>query len=327
VKKRVLVLFVLALAVAGAFLGSRYFGTKEDKGLVLSGNVEITDMRLGFKIAGRIAELATDEGRTVQQGQRMAALDDAELRSIVAQNQAALKEASDRLDELLAGSRSQEIEQARASLQQAEAELARLQKDYERADILFKNGAIPASQFDAAKSAYLANAARRREASEKLSLVSEGARKEQIAAAEARRQQAQAALAASTDRLCDSVLYAPITGMVLRKTAELGETVAAGTPVFLLGDLSDPWVKVYVKEDKHGRVWPGQKAQISTDSYPDRVYEGTVTFVASEAEFTPKIVQTQEERVKLVYGVKVKVKNPRLELKPGMPADVRILDE
>jgi HlyD family secretion protein len=105
----------------------------------------------------------------------------------------------------------------------------------------------------------------------------------------------------------------------------VGETLAAGAPVFTIGDLENPWIKVYVKEDKLGLVKLGQKAEVRTDSYPKKVYEGTVSYISSEAEFTPKNVQTQEERVKLVFGVKVKVKNENNELKPGMPADVKIL--
>jgi len=110
------------------------------------------------------------------------------------------------------------------------------------------------------------------------------------------------------EKLKDTVIYAPISGVVIRKNIELGETVGTGIPVFTLGDLENPWMKVYVKEDKLGLVKLGQKAKVTVDSYPGKVYEGTVTFISSEAEFTPKNVQTKEERVKLVFGVKVRVK-------------------
>jgi HlyD family secretion protein len=115
--------------------------------------------------------------------------------------------------------------------------------------------------------------------------------------------------------------------VILEKNAEIGEIITQGTPVYTIGDLTNPWIKVYIKEDKLGLVKLGQKAQVSIDSFPDKVYEGTVTHIASEAEFTPKNVQTKEERVKLVFGVKVSVKNMSNELKPGMPADVKILLE
>ena len=325
-KKPLILLIVLAAAAAAVYWGRDYWNPRQEKGLLLSGNVEITEMRLGFKTAGRVIELAADEGDAVRQGRRLAALESAELESVVAQNRGIVKEAQDRLDELKAGSRTQEIEQAKAALNMAEAELSKVKKDYDRADILFKNGAISASQFDTAKSAWLSGAAKQREAFEKLSLTKEGARREQISASEARLLQARATLATAEERLRDAVLYAPVSGMILRKEAELGETVAAGVPVFLLGDLGAPWVKVYVKEDRMGMVKLGQKVQITTDTYPGRIYEGTVTFISSEAEFTPKNVQTREERVKLVFGVKVSAQNPNQELKPGMPADVRILE-
>jgi HlyD family secretion protein len=112
--------------------------------------------------------------------------------------------------------------------------------------------------------------------------------------------------------------------VVLRKNIEAGETVQAGVPIFTLGDLIEPWVKVYIKEENLGLVKLGQKVRITTDSYPGKAYDGIVSYISSEAEFTPKNVQTQEERVKLVFGVKVSVRNEQHELKPGMPADVKI---
>ncbi|MGB4222243.1 MAG: efflux RND transporter periplasmic adaptor subunit, partial [Syntrophorhabdus sp.] len=226
--------------------------------------------------------------------------------------------------ELKSGSRIQEIERARASVDAQAADLDKAKKDYERADILYKNGAISTSQFEAAQNAYNTRTAQYRSAQETLSLVQEGPRKEDIQAAEYRVQQAKAMVNTSEERLKDTTLFAPITGVVLRKNVELGETLSAGIPVFTIGDLENPWVKVYVKEDRLGQVKLGQKADIKVDSFKDKTYDGTVTFISSEAEFTPKNVQTEEERVKLVFGVKVKVKNENGELKPGMPADVRI---
>jgi HlyD family secretion protein len=122
----------------------------------------------------------------------------------------------------------------------------------------------------------------------------------------------------------DMNLKTPVQGVVLRKNVEAGETVIAGTPIFTIGDLEHPWVKIYVKEDKLGLVKLGQKGEVRVDTYPGKVFTGRVTYISSEAEFTPKNVQTQEERVKLVFGVKVRVDNPNQELKPGMPADVSI---
>jgi HlyD family secretion protein len=134
--------------------------------------------------------------------------------------------------------------------------------------------------------------------------------------------QARAALKNAEVKLNDTVLYAPLSGIVLKKNVEEGETVSPGTSIVTIGDLGKPWIKVYLKEDKLGFVKLGQKVEVRTDTYPDKKYAGSVAFISSEAEFTPKAVQTEEERVKLVFGVKISVENQDNELKPGMPADV-----
>ncbi|MCX5812961.1 MAG: efflux RND transporter periplasmic adaptor subunit [Proteobacteria bacterium] len=323
-KKRILI--VLAVIVIGiTFLVVYNLKEQKDNGaMILSGNVEVTETNVGFKAPGRVTERLVDEGDKVKAGDLLARLDSAEIASVVAQGRASLDEATTKLAELSAGSRSQEIEQAKAQMNAQEAELQKVKKDYERAEILYKNGAISASQFDVARSAYDARTALHRNALEVLSLVREGPRKEEINIAGHRVKQARAALTASEERLKDTMIYAPVNGVVLRKHVEAGETIASGTPVVTIGDLEQPWIKVYVKEDKLGRIKLGQKTRITVDTFKGKVYEGTVTFISSEAEFTPKNVQTQEERVKFVFGVKVRVKNVNDELKPGMPADVRI---
>ncbi|MDH5202212.1 MAG: efflux RND transporter periplasmic adaptor subunit [Nitrospirota bacterium] len=324
-KKKFLIIGILIVVVLVVFLVSRLSNKHGEGMIVLSGNVEVTEANIGFKLSGRVVELLVDEGYKVKKGDILARLDNAELASIVTQNRASLQEALTRLAELRAGSRTQEIEQARANVSSAEAELIKAKKDYERYETLYRNDAISAQQMDASKKTYDVTVSQHKKALETLSLVKEGPRKEEITAAEHRVQQARAALATSEERLKDTTIYSPFSGVILRKNIELGETVAPGIPVYTIGDLENPWIKVYVKEDRLGHVKLGQKVKVNTDSYPGKTYEGTVTFISSEAEFTPKIVQTQEERVKLVFGVKVSVKNINDELKPGMPADVRIL--
>jgi HlyD family secretion protein len=191
------------------------------------------------------------------------------------------------------------VEQNRANVRTAEAEFEKARRDYDRYRTLSQEGAITSQQLDASRKAYDAS----------LSLLD----------------QAQAALRTAEIRLSDMTAYAPVSGVVLSRNAEPGETVAAGVSVYSLGDLDDPWVKVYVNETKLGLVKLGLKAQVSVDTFPGKIYEGRVTYIASEAEFTPKNVQTQEERVKLVFGVKVGVMNVNDELKPGMPADIKII--
>ena len=323
-KKRLIVIGIIVVIMVAVILASYFRNKKDTRVLSLSGNIEVTEANVGFKLPGRIVELAVDEGDTVKAGQLLARLDSAELASVVTQNKASLQEAITKLSELKAGSRIQEIERAQANVSAQAADLEKAKKDFERADILYKNGAISASQFDAALNAFSARTAQFKSAQETSSLVKEGPRKEDIQAAEYRVQQVKAAVNTSEERLKDTTLYAPISGIVIRKNVELGETLAAGAPALTIGDLESPWVKVYVKEDRLGQIRLGQKTEVKVDSFKNKTYEGTITFISSEAEFTPKNVQTEEERVKLVFGVKVKVKNENGELKPGMPADVRI---
>jgi len=324
-KKRVIPLAVIAAAVIVAVIVvTSHVRNRSDGTMKLSGNVEVTECNVGFKVAGKIAALTVDEGARVKEGDLIAELSSGDVRALVDQNRAALEEAKVKLAELKAGSRHQEIVKARADSASLEAELVRARKDFERAETLYQNGAISASRFDAAKSTYETRLGQLRSVRQQQSLVEEGPRREDIRAAELRVKQLEALVASTEEKLADTRLYAPISGVVFRKNVELGEIVQAGAAVFTVGDLDRPWVKVYVKEDKLALVKLGQKAKITVDTYKDRVYEGTVTFISSDAEFTPKNVQTQEERVKLVFGVKVTVTNKDQELKPGMPADVRI---
>lgn len=302
-----------------------FLNAAEENAIVVSGNVEVTQVDVGFTLSGRIQAMWVEEGERVQKGALLAQLENAELESIVEQNRAMLQEAEVRLADLKTGARSQEIEEARANVNAIEAELSKAKKDFERANALYKENLVPASQLDAARSAYNAAKARHQQALESLSLVKAGPTKDAIKASEFQVKQAEAALKASEERLKNTLITAPISGIILEKNAEIGEIIAQGTPVYTIGDLANPWIKVYIKEDKLGLVSLGQETEVSIDSFPNKTYRGKVTHIASEAEFTPKNVQTQEERVKLVFEVKVSVENRNGELKPGMPADVKIL--
>ena len=163
-----------------------------------------------------------------------------------------------------------------------------------------------------------------RQARERAALVKAGPRKETIAQARARALQAAQAAEVARTRLSYAELRSPLKGVVLSKNAEPGEFVAAGTPVITVGDLSKVWLRGYIPETALGRVKLGQKVRVRTDTYPDKEYEGTVSFISDKAEFTPKNIETAEERVKLVYRIKVDIPNPAQELKPGMPADGEI---
>jgi HlyD family secretion protein len=162
------------------------------------------------------------------------------------------------------------------------------------------------------------------EAEARLALLAKGPREETIRAARSRLEQAQQAVALTQTRLGYGTLRTPLAGIVLTEGVEAGEYVVPGTPVVTVGNLMNVWLRGYINETDLGRVKIGQSVNIVTDTYPDKVYVGKLSFIASQAEFTPKNVQTTQERVKLVYRIKVDVANPDQELKPGMPADAEI---
>lgn len=324
-KIKLLIAVVIIAIGAFAIETKRLNNRPDDSAIVLSGNIEVTEVDAGFKIAGRIAKLKAEEGEKVEKDKILATLDKVEFENIVSQNVAYLNERQILLEELKAGSRREELEQAKANVSYTEAELVKSKKDYERIESLYNNGILSAQQFDSAKKSYEAAVSMHKKSLESFNLVKAGSRMEEIKAAEKRVQYAKASLKAAEDKLNDTTIYSPVSGVILKKNAESGEIISPAMPVYTIGVLEKPWIKVYVKEDKLGLIKLGQRAEIKTDSFPSKIYEGTVTYISSEAEFTPKNIQTQEERVKLVFGVKISVKNRNDELKPGMPADVRLL--
>ncbi|PTX91453.1 HlyD family efflux transporter periplasmic adaptor subunit [Opitutus sp. ER46] len=291
---------------------------------VLSGNIEVVDAQLGFKIAGRIAQRPVFEGDPVKVGQLVAQLDDIEQKQQLALRRAELAAAEAALAELEAGSRPQEIAAAAAALRSAEAERDRARVDFKRQQELLQQAAISTREHDTAEAQLKVAEARVVEAGEKLQLVREGPRAEVIQQARARVAQARAAVALAETQVDNTRLVSPLTGVVLSHHLEPGEFVSPGTPVVTVADTVHVWVRAYLDQSDLGRLRRGQKVAVTTDSFPGKSYEGIVGFIASEAEFTPKTVQTTKERVKLVFRVKVDINNPNDELKPGMPADVHI---
>lgn len=324
-KKKALIVAVLTAVVAAAAI---YYFTRhggEESGTIrVSGNIEVTAVELSFKIPGRVRERLVDEGETVRQGQIVARLDSEDLVHEVEGRQAEVQAARAALDELEAGYRKEEIAQAEAALQRVTADAERLRKDFARQRELYRREVISRREFEASRAEYEGSRASVREARQKLALLRSGPRRETIDQARARLRDATANLDLARTRLGYATLASTAGGLVLSKNIEPGEQVAAGTPVVTVGILDSVWVRAYIDEADLGRVKVGQKATATTDSYPGKKYQGYVSFISSEAEFTPRNVQTQKERVKLVYRVKVVIPNPNMELKPGMPADTEI---
>ena len=277
------------------------------------------------------------------------------LESDVALRTAELRASQARLAALVAGSRPQEIQEARAAVADATAQHEQAKADWDRAQDLFKNDDISKQQYDQYRMRLDSTAAVLRQSDERLALTVEGPRKEDIDAGRAdvvraqaavesaeanrielkRREQdvlahradvsrARAQVAMTQTQIDDTVVIAPIDGVVLVKSAEVGEVLAAGTTVVTIGDIDHPWLRAYINETDLGRVKYGQTAILTTDSFPSKTYPGRISFIASEAEFTPKQIQTHEERVKLVYRIKIDVDNRSHDLKSNMPVDAEI---
>jgi HlyD family secretion protein len=261
-----------------------------------------------------------------------------------------------RLEELRHGSRPQEIQEAKAAVASAETEYQRASRDWERAQTLYKNDDISTSQYDQFRARYEASAAALKQARERAGMVMEGPRSEVVRGQAAQVERARAAIRSSEanqlelkrreqeigartaeiervraqialidSQLADTVAVSPIGGLVLVKSADVGEVVAPGTTVLTVGDLDHPWLRGYIGERDLGRVKLGAKVKVTIDSFPGKIYWGRISFISSEAEFTPKQIQTKEERVKLVYRIKIEVENPGRELKNNMPADAEIV--
>jgi HlyD family secretion protein len=324
--KRIPVAAAIVVVAAGAWWLTRNGSSASDV-LFASGTVEATDADLGFQLPGRIAAVDAREGERVSSGAELARLDARELDARVEAARAALAAAQARLSELTGGTRPQELAAAEAAQRAASERAEEARRDAERASALFEGGAISRQAMQRAGTALDLAEADLEQARQRLALLREGARSETIAAQRSVVEQARAQLALAEATAGHAVIAAPFAGVVTTRHREPGEAVGAGTPVLTLLDPGDRWVRIYVREDAIGRVRLGMGAEIRSDTWPDRVYTGEVVFIGSEAEFTPRNVQTTEERTRLVYPVKVRITGDAdFELKPGVPADVTLLE-
>jgi HlyD family secretion protein len=313
----------LAVVGLGVYLVVRNGGA--DDALLASGTVEATEASLGFQVPGRVERIVPAEGDRVNAGDELAWLDRTELEARRAQAAAQLAAARAGLAELEAGARTEELAQAREAARAATERYADAQRDFQRVERLLQGGAVSQEAYDKAKLALDVATSQRDQAAQQLSLVETGPRPERIAAQRAAVAQGEAAVRQVEAALANAVITAPFDAVVTIRDREPGETAGAGAPVLTLMNLNDRWVRIYIREDRIGAVQVGQEASITADTYPDKQYRGTVSFISSQAEFTPRNVQTAEERVKLVYAVKVRIMgDPANQLKPGMPADVRL---
>lgn len=375
------VLLLLVAVGSLVFLGQHQ---ERSADLYYSGTLESTRSNLSFLVSGRVKQFNLNEGQSVKAGQCIAELEPEEflarldqaranmtqavenrkqleisleiyrntLPAEVSRAESAVKVAAALLAEQERGNRSQDVERARLSFQEAEITLDDAKKDKRRFDDLFQSGYIAEKERDGASLKYETAAKTRQRAAEAFDLAKEGFRKESVDAARARLSEARATLLLSQGNLkkMDAVqadiqasiarinssesllnlseiqlgytrLLAPFDAMLTSRNVEPGEVVTPGREVISLADLSRIDMKVFVDETQIGKIRPGQKVEVKIDTFPDKKYDGFVSYISPEGEFTPKIIQTRKERVKLVYLVKISLANPNMELKSGMPAD------
>jgi HlyD family secretion protein len=325
VKTRI-ALLLLALIAAGGVYGwwrSREPATHSEL-ITLYGNVDVRQVDLAFNGAERITGLLFQEGDQVGPGQLLATLATERLEAKVARAEAELAAQQQVVARLEAGARREEINQARAELELAQALNRDAQRSLQRLEELARQRLASPQQVDDAKAAAEAAAARVKAAEAGLELVLAGPRREDIAAARATLRAFQAQLDLARRELQDAHLYAPAAGVIQNRILEPGDMASPQKPVYTLA-LSNPlWVRAYIDEPLLGRIQPGMTATVRSDSFPDKPYPGWIGFISPSAEFTPKTVQTPEIRTGLVYQVRVFVCNPANELRLGMPVTVTL---
>jgi len=335
--------------------------TQVDVSVKIAGRITARLVNEGDRVTGGQVLVRLDDGELAAEVRRQEAAVRtavATLRDLVAgprpeeikEARATVARASAQVDDLVAGSRAQEIEEARAALRSAEATRQMKERERERIDELYRRELVAQQDVDRAREAYEVAAAQERSAREKLAMTIEGARRyqiegaraelraaeerlalllagsrpEQIEAARGQRAQALSGLAMAQTRLKEATVVSPIAGVVLRKNLEVGETANPGVSILTLMNPLEIWVRAYVPEEEIGRIKVGESARVKVDAYPARAFAGRVSEISSEAEFTPKNVQTRKERVNLVFRIKIMLENPEGVLKPGMPADADI---
>ena len=292
--------------------------------LTVSGTIEADDVRVSSLVGGMVDEVLVDEGQRVESGTVLMRYDPADIELQARQARAALHMAQAQLDLAHAGARPEDIAAARELYNQAQTAEAAAQADLDRVDSLEGAGGVTGKQADDAQARYDVSMYQTRAAKQQYNKALNGARPEEVQMAEAGVEQAEAAVALAEKKLADCEVIAPLSGTVVHRLVSPGEVTGPGATLFVVQDLDTVRLTVFVPEADVGAVRLGDPVAVSIDSLPDRTFPGRVSRIRDEAEFTPKNVQTRDERVKLVFGVEVELANPEGYLKPGLPADAVI---
>lgn len=320
--KRILIIAAVIVIIGAGWLWMQR-GSRDGDALNLYGNVDIREVQLAFRQSGRVAQMLFDEGDHVEPGAHMATLDAQPFEEALAAADAAVAVAQADLDKLRRGLRPQEIAQAQEALNQALAVARDTERNFDRQSQLLASGAASQKTVDAARTARDQAAASVKAARAAHSQATEGFRKEDIAAGQARLAAAQAARAQAATALADTVLLAPGTGTIIARVREPGSMVVSQSPVYSLSLDAPVYVRAYVGEPDLGRIAPGMRVRVRSDS-SDKTYQGQIGFISLRAEFTPKTVETTDLRTDLVYRLRIVVTNADAALRQGMPVTIEV---
>jgi len=324
--KKIIIFILLVTSLSGA---AYFHFQKEDPTesdiIKLYGNVEIRQVLLGFRVPGRLENIYFEEGEHVKEGALLGILDPVPYEIKIAESNALLAQAQANLEKMRSGYRAEEIRKEQANREQIRASLELAEIEYNRLSRLYTEKAVSKNDLDRATSNRDSIRAQLESASATLALMRQGYRSEDIKAAEAAVELVTAQLKYAENSLQDTKLYSPSNGNILTRITEPGTVVATGQPIYALALKNPLQVRAYISEPQLGHVRLGMKGKIFTDSFPDPI-DGTINFIASEAEFTPKQVQTPELRTSLVYRIRLLVEeNPDERLKNGMPVTIEIM--
>ncbi|WP_290660134.1 efflux RND transporter periplasmic adaptor subunit [Ignavibacterium sp.] len=310
--------FILLLLIAGCG------NTDNNTFIEGTGTIESTNVIVSSRNAGEINSILFAEGERVNASDTILIIDHEALEYQLEQALAGEQIAQAQLDLMLKGARSEDIKQAEEMMKQSEVNFNSAKNDFERYKQLWESKSISKKQFEDMTARYDVTLAQYNSAKENYQKVKKIFRPEEIEQAKGNVKKAKASVDLLKKSIHDSYVTSPLSGFIVKKFVEVGETVTPMSSLFKVSNLSTVDLVIYVSEVELGKIKLGQKAEVSIDTYPDRKYEGKVTYISPEAEFTPKNVQTKDERTKLVFAVKITVDNKNFDLKPGMPADAKI---
>ncbi|WP_312952442.1 secretion protein HlyD [Superficieibacter sp.] len=322
-KKPVVIALVGVIVLAALGGGWLWYQNQQHQPLTLYGNVDIRTVNMSFRVGGRLATLAVDEGDKIRAGQMLGELDRAPYQNALLQAKANVSTAQAKYDLTMAGYRAEEIAQAAAAVNQAQAAWQYAQNFYQRQQGLWKSRTISANDLENARSARDQAQASLKSAQDKLSQFRAGNRPQEIAQARAGLEQAQAQLAQAELDLQDTTLIAPSDGTLLTRAVEPGSMLNAGSTVLTLSLTRPVWVRAYVDERNLNEAQPGREILLYTDGRPDEPYHGKIGFISPTAEFTPKAVETPDLRTDLVYRMRIIVNDADDSLRQGMPVTLR----